>query len=182
MDGMWWLRGESSLCSGFWLGQLGRVWGQRAPGEGAARKEGATSRCWVRDRVSFVDVDLEVAFKSSKRGPCRFVSALLLENSLSCLDRVSSWGSLCGHPLSCLHMPPGVLHSGPSTQWDRLHSWCDHVGRRSSPSRPRVRLPGLADFFTGVSLQSILLPTPALHRSPLGHDLSPPDLTSPLLQ
>ena len=95
MDGMWWLRGELSRCSGFWLGHLGRVWGQRARGEGAAQKEGATSRCWVGDRVSFVDVDLEVAFKSSKREPHRFVSALLLANSLSSLDRVSSWGSLC---------------------------------------------------------------------------------------
>lgn len=113
---MWWLRGESSLCSGFWLGQLGRVWGQRAPGEGAARKEGGTSRCWVRDRVSFVDVDLEVAFKSSKRGPCRFVSALLLENSLSCLDRVSSWGSLCGTlcPVCICHLESCTQDRAPS--------------------------------------------------------------------
>lgn len=66
-DRMWWLSGESGVCSGFWLRQVGRVWGQTEHGEGAAQKEETASQHRVGDRVSFINVDLKVPFKSLKR-------------------------------------------------------------------------------------------------------------------
>lgn len=56
---------ESSRCSGFWLGQLGGVWGGVSTEKEMHRRK-PLLRAGVADRISSVNVDLEIPFKSLK--------------------------------------------------------------------------------------------------------------------
>lgn len=57
---------ESNRCSGFWLGQLGGVWGGVSMEKEKHRRRKPHPRAGVADRISSVNVDLEIPFKSLK--------------------------------------------------------------------------------------------------------------------
>lgn len=92
-DRMWRLRRESRPCSGFWLGQWGRVWGWRDCGEGAAQREEATCQCWVGDGIRFAHVDFRSPLQIFEKTTLRYLC--LLANGFGSLDGVSLWVSLC---------------------------------------------------------------------------------------